>query len=390
MFKRVIVIVLDSLGIGAALDAERFGDVSANTLKSAISGVADFKVPNLEKLGLGHIFEDKHIKKIPFKGYVTKMHELSIGKDTTVGHWEFMGIETKIPFPVFTNTGFPKALMDELTKRTGYEFLGNKASSGTVILDEYGEEHLKSKKLIIYTSNDSVLQIAAHEDLIPLEELYRVCEIAREVTLEPQWRVARIIARPFIGKVGDFKRTANRHDYSLSPPSPTVLDNLVANNYEVLSIGKIADIYNGMGISKSIKTVSNHDGMQKIMEAVEKEVSALIFANLVEFDSEYGHRRDKEGYGKAIMEFDQQLGELLPKLNDDDLLILTADHGNDPGFVGSDHTRELVPLIVYNNLFTEGNLLEERKSFADLGATIAENFKIDPPIIGTSFFEKLK
>ncbi len=388
MFKRCTIIVLDSVGIGNALDAKKYGDEGANTLLSA-SSIEGFKVPNLEKMGLGMLGDFPSIAKSQKYGYAIRANELSDGKDTTVGHWEFVGVHTKVAFPVFTNTGFPSELIAELEEKTGHKFIGNYASSGTTILDELGEEHVKTKALIVYTSNDSVLQIAAHEEVIPLEELYRVCEIAREITLKDEWKLARIIARPFVGEVNNWKRTANRHDYSLTPPYPTVLNKLVDNGFEVVSVGKIADIYNDFGITRKVPSKSNVDGVKKTIELLKEDFKGLLFTNLVEFDSEFGHRRNPQGYGEAIMEFDHLLPDIIASLNDDDLLIITADHGNDPGFKGTDHTREQIPVLVYSKGFTKSGVLADRNSFADIGATIADNFGVDIPNIGQSFLEEL-
>lgn len=390
MFNRGIIIVLDSCGIGHAKDAEKFKDLGANTFKSASEAISDFKLPVLESIGFGHIVESDKVKPIDFKNaYVTRMNELSIGKDTTVGHWEFMGVHTKVGFPVFTDTGFPKALIDELEAKSGRKCIGNIASSGTTILDEFGQEHLDTGALIVYTSNDSVLQIAAHEEVVSVEELYKICDIAREITMKEEWKVARIIARPFLGTPGNFKRTSNRHDISLSPPIPTVLDNLDNANICVTGVGKIADIYNNCGITKSVKSVSNIDGMEKTIELVKSDTEGLIFTNLVEFDSEFGHRRNALGYAEALMTFDKQLALLLNELKEDDVLFITADHGNDPNYQGTDHTRELVPLVIYSKSFKGHGLIDEPQNFGDLGATIADNFNVSPGEIGTSFLNKL-
>ncbi len=383
MFKRAIIIVMDSVGIGNAKDASYYGDEGANTLLSA-SSIDGFSVPNLESLGLGMLGDFANIAKNQRIGYAMAANELSDGKDTTVGHWEFVGVQTKTPFPVFTETGFPQDLIDELERKTGHKFIGNYASSGTVILDELGDEHVKTKALILYTSNDSVLQLAAHEEVVDLDELYRVCEIAREITLKDEWKVARIIARPFIGESGSWKRTANRHDYSLTPPHKTVLNELQDNGYDVISVGKIADIFNDFGITRKVASKSNKEGMEKTIELLSEDFSGLLFTNLVEFDSEFGHRRNVKGYGEAIMAFDKQLGTLLENLRADDLLIITADHGNDPGFKGTDHTREQIPVLVYAPAFKNHGVLNERDSFADIGATIADNFNVEIPKIGKS------
>ncbi len=388
MYKRVVTIVLDSVGIGNAKDAKAYGDEGANTLLSA-SSADNFKVPNLEKMGLGLLGDFPNIKKNQEYGYVARCNELSRGKDTTVGHWEYVGVHTEVPFPVFTDTGFPQELIDELTRQTGHKFIGNYASSGTVILDELGEQHMKTKDLILYTSNDSVIQIAAHEEVIGLEELYRVCEITRQVTLKDEWKLARVIARPFIGEVGNFKRTSNRHDYSLTPPHATVLNSLEDASLEVIGVGKIPDIYNDFGITKKVQSKSNMDGVDMTIEELGKDFSGLLFTNLVEFDSEFGHRRNPIGYGEAIMEFDARLPEIINALREDDLLIITADHGNDPGFKGTDHTREQVPMLVYSKSFKNFGVLNDRNSFADIGYTIAENFNVELPNIGESFMEEI-
>ncbi len=389
MFNRIVMIVLDSMGVGNAKDAKLFGDEGANTLLSASNACEDFNVPNLEKLGLGKLGEFPKINKNQTMGYATTCNELSMGKDTTVGHWEFVGVHTDVAFPVFTETGFPKDLVDELTEKTGHKFIGNYASSGTVILDELGEEHMNTKALILYTSNDSVIQIAAHEEVVPLEELYRVCEITREVTKKEEWRLARVIARPFIGEVGNFKRTSNRHDYSLTPPHKTVLNNLEEAGLDVIGVGKIPDIYNDFGITKKLKSKSNMDGVDRTIEALKTDFKGLLFTNLVEFDSEYGHRRNAKGYGEAIMQFDNRLPEIIAAMHEDDLLILTADHGNDPGFKGTDHTREQIPLLVYAKSFKNFGVLKERDTFADIGWSIAKNFGVKCPDFGKDFLEEI-
>ncbi len=391
MYKRIFVIVMDSLGVGALPDAEMYGDKGTNTFKSIAENMTDFKIPNLEKLGAGNITDLKGVeKKEKLYSYVGKLGELSIGKDTMTGHWEIMGLKVTTPFKTFTDTGFPQELLDELSKKTGRGIIGNYASSGTEILDELGEDHMKSGDMIVYTSADSVLQIAAHEEIIPLEELYKICEIARDITMRDEWKVGRIIARPFLGEgKGSFKRTSNRHDYALKPFGKTVLDTLKENNFDVISIGKINDIFDTEGITAAKKTVSNEDGMEKTIELAGQDFTGIAFVNLVDFDALYGHRRDAVGYGKCIESFDNQLGQLMEKLKEDDLLILTADHGNDPTAVGSDHTREYIPLINYSKSFSSGGTLEVGESFANIGATIAENFNIEKPKIGKSYLKKL-
>lgn len=391
-FKRVFTIVTDSLGVGEAPESNLYNDTNTNTLMHLSYSKKDFNIPTLQLLGIGNITKINNTNPTtkPLASF-GKMHEASVGKDTLTGHWEIMGLKVTKSFPVFTDNGFPKELIDKLEIETGHKFIGNYAASGTEIIKVLGEEHLKTKALIIYTSADSVLQIAANEEIIPLEELYRVCSIARKITLEnPQWMVGRIIARPFIGKNKDtFKRTANRHDYAVKPFGKTVLNYLKDASYEVISIGKINDIFDSEGITKAIKIKSNHQGMDETINIAKNEdFTGLCFINLVDFDALYGHRRDAVGYANCLEEFDSQLKELLNYLNDDDLLIITADHGNDPTHTGTDHTREYVPLLVYNKNLS-GNDLGIRSSFADVGATIAENFNVKQGLIGKSFFKEI-
>lgn len=388
-FKRIFIIVMDSVGIGEAPDAEEFGDNGADTLGHIAEKMNGLNMPNMAKLGLGNIRELKGIPKVdPPLAVITKMQEASNGKDTMTGHWEIMGLNIKTPFRVFPK-GFPKELIDELEKRSGRKVIGNKPASGTVILDELGEEHMKTGALIVYTSADSVLQIAAHEEVVPLDELYKICKIARELTLDEKYMVGRIIARPFIGQPGSFKRTANRHDYALKPFGRTVMNELKDAGYDVIAIGKISDIYDGEGVTKSLRTVSNMDGMDKLLKTINMEFTGISFVNLVDFDALFGHRRDPIGYGKALEEFDARLPEVLAKMRDDDLLILTADHGNDPIHAGTDHTREYVPLLVYSKQIQTGKGLPVRSTFADLGATVAENFSVKMPAYGSSFLKDL-
>jgi phosphopentomutase len=388
-FKRIFLIVMDSVGIGEAPDAEKFGDQGADTFGHIAEKMNGLNMPNMAKLGLSNIRELKGIQKAekPLAVF-TKMQEASNGKDTMTGHWEIMGLNIKTPFRVFPN-GFPEELLDELEKRSGRKVIGNKPASGTAILDELGEEHMKSGSLIVYTSADSVLQIAAHEEIIPLDELYKICKIARELTLDEKYMVGRVIARPFIGQPGNFKRTANRHDYALKPFGRTVMNELKDSGYDVIAIGKISDIYDGEGVTKSLRTVSNMDGMDKVLETIDMEFTGLSFVNLVDFDALFGHRRDPIGYGKALEEFDARLPEVFAKMKEDDLLMITADHGNDPVHAGTDHTREYVPLLVYSKQKAEGKELPVRTTFADLGATVAENFKVNMPAYGTSFLNEL-
>jgi phosphopentomutase len=392
-FKRVFLIVLDSVGIGHAHDAAKFDDVGTNTLLNIDKAVNGLVLPSLEALGLGYLDNYSKIKKIPnYKGYYGRLTELSLGKDTMTGHWEIMGLNIVKPFQTFTDTGFPKQLLDELSRLTGHGIIGNIAASGTEIIKQLGEQHLRTKDLIVYTSADSVIQIAAHEDIIPIPELYKICEIARKLTMKDEWKVGRVIARPFIGTNKDnFKRTANRHDYALSPFAETYLDILKDNNFDVISVGKISDIFNGAGITKSIKSKSNAHGIEETINLMKIDFKGLCFVNLVEFDSEYGHRRDPLGYGKALVEFDNKLPELISNLNQDDLLILTADHGNDPTYKGTDHTRENVPLIVYSPSFRgKGPLNAKFDTFADIGVTIIDNFGLKKKKqIGTSFLDNL-
>ena len=388
-FKRVFLIVMDSVGIGEAPDAEKFGDLGAHTLGHIAEKMNGLHMPNMGKLGLSNIEAIKGIDKAdkPLAHY-TKMQEASNGKDTMTGHWEIMGLRIDTPFRVFPE-GFPDELLQELETKTGRKIIGNKPASGTEILDELGEEHMKSGDLIVYTSADSVLQIAAHEEVVPLKELYEICELARELTLDEKYMVGRIIARPFLGEPGNFKRTANRHDYALKPFDKTVMNELKDNGLDSIAIGKISDIYDGEGVTQSLRTVSNMDGMDKLLETLHMDFTGVSFLNLVDFDALYGHRRDPIGYGKALEEYDARLTEVLPLLNEDDLLIITADHGNDPVAPGTDHTREYVPLLVYNKAISAGRELPLRETFADIGATIADNFQVTLPKHGKSFLKEL-
>ncbi len=388
-FKRVFLIVMDSVGIGEAPDAEKFGDLGAHTLGHIAEKMNGLQMPNMGKLGLSNIEAIKGIEKAdkPLAHY-TKMQEASNGKDTMTGHWEIMGLRIDTPFRVFPE-GFPDELLQELEAKTGRKIIGNKPASGTEILDELGEEHMKSGDLIVYTSADSVLQIAAHEEVVPLKELYEICELARELTLDEKYMVGRIIARPFLGEPGNFKRTANRHDYALKPFDRTVMNELKDNGLDSIAIGKISDIYDGEGVTQSLRTVSNMDGMDKFLETLHMDFTGVSFLNLVDFDALYGHRRDPIGYGKALEEYDARLTEVLPLLNEDDLLIITADHGNDPVAPGTDHTREYVPLLVYNKAISAGRELPLRETFADIGATIADNFQVTLPKHGKSFLKDL-
>lgn len=381
---------MDSVGIGEAPDAAKFNDLGADTLGHIAEHMNGLKMPNMAELGLSNIKEIKGIEKAASpKAFFTKMQEASNGKDTMTGHWEIMGLQISQPFRTFPN-GFPDELLNELEERTGRKIIGNKPASGTEILVELGEEHMKTGALIVYTSADSVLQIAAHEEIVPIEEQYKICEIARELTLDEKYMVGRVIARPFIGKPGEFERTSNRHDYALKPFGKTVMNGLKENNYDVIAIGKISDIYDGEGVTEAIRTTDNEDGMTKLVESMDKDFTGISFLNLVDFDAKFGHRRDPEGYGKALQEFDVRLPEVLQKLQEDDLLIITADHGNDPVHHGTDHTREYVPLIIHHVNVTEGSEIPIRKTFADIGATIADNFSISLPDYGDSFLKDVK
>ncbi len=391
MYKRMFLIVIDSVGIGAMPDAEAYGDVGTNTIVNIAKHEGGISLPNMGRLGYGNLADIPGVapEKSPIGNY-TKMAEMSVGKDTMTGHWELMGLKIETPFQTFTETGFPDALIKTLEEKTGRKIVGNKSASGTVILDELGEHQLKTGDLIVYTSADSVLQIAAHEEKIGLDELYKACEIARELTMKEEYKVGRVIARPFIGdKKGAFQRTANRHDYALKPYEETTLDFLKEVGYDVIAFGKINDIYDGEGITKSIKQADNDEGMQNYIAYAEKDFTGLAFLNLVDFDAKYGHRRDPKGYKDALEAFDTQLAELMRHIKDDDLLLITADHGNDPTHTGTDHTREYVPLLVYNPKLAGGHF-PQRKTFADVGATISDNFKVRFPSHGTSFLKDIK
>ncbi|MFD6439664.1 phosphopentomutase [Peribacillus sp. NPDC060186] len=388
-FKRIFVVVMDSVGIGEAPDADLFGDKGSDTLGHIAEKMNGLNMPNLAKLGLGNIREIKGIDKAEQPlAYYTKMKEASTGKDTMTGHWEIMGLNISTPFRVFPN-GFPELLVNDLEAKLGRGIIGNIPASGTEIIERLGEEHMKTGALIVYTSADSVLQIAAHEDIVPIEELYRICEIAREVTMADEFKVGRVIARPFTGQPGSFKRTPNRHDYALKPFNRTVMDELKDSGYDVLAIGKISDIFDGEGVTESLRTVSNMDGMDKLIQTIEQDFKGLSFLNLVDFDALYGHRRDPEGYGRALEEFDARMPEVLDKLKEDDLLIITADHGNDPVHEGTDHTREYVPLLVYSKQFTEATELPIRDTFADIGATVAANFDVKMPAYGKNILDDM-
>ncbi|MCD5323070.1 MULTISPECIES: phosphopentomutase [Pontibacillus] len=388
-YKRVFLIVLDSVGIGEAPDAEQFNDKGADTLGHIAEHMKGLSMPNMGGLGLSNIRPLQGIEPAekPMAHY-TKMQEASNGKDTMTGHWEIMGLYIDTPFRTFEE--FPKELINEIEERSGRKVIGNKPASGTAILDELGPEHLETGALIVYTSADSVIQIAAHEEVVPVDELYEICEMVRELTKDEKYMIGRVIARPFVGKEGNFERTSNRHDYALKPFGRTVMNELKDENYDVIALGKISDIYDGEGVTEEIRTKDNMDGMDKLVQSMDKDFTGLNFLNLVDFDAKYGHRRDPQGYGEALEAFDQRLPEVLDKLNEDDLLMITADHGNDPIHHGTDHTRELVPLLVYNKQFNEGKELPLRETFSDIGATVAENFNIKMPEYGKSFLKDLK
>ncbi|MFP4178259.1 MAG: phosphopentomutase [Acholeplasmataceae bacterium] len=387
-YKRIFLIVLDSLGIGEAPDAADYGDAGANTI-GHIAEAMDLEIPNMRALGYGNIAPIRNVEPVTDpKAFYTRMQEASLGKDTMTGHWELMGLYVTKPFKTFTETGFPKKLIRALEKKTGRKVIGNVAASGTEIIKELGERHMETGDLIVYTSADSVLQIAMHEEVIPIEEQYRICATARDLTMEPEFRVGRVIARPFRGSSSDdFKRTSNRRDYALKPYDRTTLNFLDEAGYDVIALGKINDIFDGYGINSYAKTRSNDDGMQRIIETARKDFTGLCFLNLVDFDALYGHRRDPIGYGKAIEAFDAQLPLLMAELASDDLLILTADHGNDPIHHGTDHTREYVPLMVYSKRFERGRELPLSKTFADVGYSIAANFDTERPEYGSSFLK---
>lgn len=390
-FGRIFVIVIDSLGIGAMPDASRFGDAGADTLGHIDEKMSAFSISNLRKLGLANLKALKHVEPIEKPlGYYLSLQEASNGKDTMTGHWEMMGIHTTTPFVTFTDTGFPKELIEELERQCGRQIIGNKSASGTEILEELGEQEINEGKLIVYTSADSVLQICGNEETMGLDTLYRYCEIARELTMKDEWRVGRVIARPYIGmKKGEFTRTSNRHDYALKPTGRTVLNELKDAGLDVISVGKINDIFVGEGITESHRSKSSVHGMEQTIELAKKEFHGVCFTNLVDFDALWGHRRNPIGYGQEIERFDEKLGELLSVLRDDDLLVITADHGNDPTYTGTDHTREKVPCLVYSPGLKGYGQLKEQHTFAVIGATIAENFSVKMPAnaIGTSILE---
>ena len=380
-YKRIFVIVIDSLGIGAMPDAAKYGDADTDTLGRIDARMESFAIPHLASLGLASLHPLSHVKAAdrPF-GYFGRLLEASTGKDTMTGHWEMMGLHITKPFQTFTDTGFPPELIQELSRRTGRKIVGNKAASGTEILDELGEHQIATGDLIVYTSADSVLQICGSEETMGLEELYRCCEIARELTMRDEWKVGRVIARPYVGrKKGEFVRTANRHDYALKPYGKTVLNALQEGGFDVISVGKIRDIFDGEGITESHKSKSSVHGMEQTIELADRDFTGLCFVNLVDFDALWGHRRDPIGYGKELERFDEKLGLLLPKLKEDDLLMITADHGNDPTHTGTDHTRETVPLLAWSPSMEGSGRMRDHDTFGVIGATAAFNFGVPMP-----------
>ena len=393
-YKRIFVIVMDSLGIGAMPDSEKFGDIGVDTFGHILERMRTLDIPNLRKLGMLNLHSggDMTGVKQPVGRYC-KMAECSNGKDTMTGHWEMMGLRTEKPFRTFTETGFPPELIKELEERCGKRVIGNKSASGTAIIEELGEEEIATGAMIVYTSADSVMQICGNEETFDLENLYRCCEIARELTMKEEWRVGRVIARPYVGKKkGEFKRTSNRRDYALKPSGATTLNALADAGYDVIGIGKIHDIFCGEGITESLHSTSSVNGMEQTIDICKKDFEGLCFVNLVDFDALWGHRRNPEGYGREIEKMDQNLGVLLDAMREDDLLIITADHGNDPTYTGTDHTREYVPLLAYSKKMKAGGKIADTDTFAVIGATIADNFDIRMPegTVGYSILEELK
>ncbi len=392
-YKRIFTVVIDSLGAGAMPDASEYGDAGTDTLGHISQSVDGFNIPNLQRLGIANLHPLKQVDAAEKPlGYYTYLYEASTGKDTMTGHWEMMGLHITKPFKTFTETGFPKELLDELSARTGRTIIGNKSASGTEILDELAEEEIATGHMIVYTSADSVLQICGNEETFGLEELYRCCEIAREITMKDEWKVGRVIARPYTGKKkGELKRTSNRHDYALKPYGQTALNALKDAGLDVISVGKIYDIFDGEGLTESNKSKSSVHGMEQTIEIAKRDFEGLCFVNLVDFDALWGHRRDVKGYASELEKFDVKLGELLDLLKEDDLLIITADHGNDPTHTGTDHTRERVPFIAYSPSMESSGKLEDAKTFAIIGATITDNFGVEMPegTIGGSVLDQL-
>lgn len=393
-YKRIFTIVVDSLGVGSMDDSQSFGDVDVDTLGHISMAMEDFHIPNLQALGLANLHPLKQVASIDNpRGCYMKMSEASNGKDTMTGHWEMMGLRIDTPFQTFTDTGFPKELLDELSRLTGHNIIGNISASGTEILEELGEAHVETGDMIVYTSADSVLQICGNEETFGLDELYRCCKIARELTMKDEWKVGRVIARPFLGKKkGEFKRTSNRHDYAIKPFGATTLNVLKDGGFDVISVGKINDIFVGEGITNYHLSKSSVHGMEQTLDVMDEDFNGLCFVNLVDFDALWGHRRDPIGYGKEIEKFDKNLGLMLEKIKEDDLLIITADHGNDPTYKGSDHTREKVPFLAYSPSMAQTGAIEDVDCFAVIGATIADNFNVKMPnnTIGHSILDSLK
>ena len=393
-YRRVFLIVVDSLGVGGAKDAADYGDLGSDTLGHISDCVEQFSIPNLQRLGMANLHPLRQVEPAQRPiGYYGRMNERSRGKDTMTGHWELMGLKTEKPFITFTETGFPPELIEELEKRTGHKVIGNKSASGTEILDELAEEEIATGHMIVYTSADSVLQICGNEETFDLAELYRCCEIARELTMRDEWKVGRVIARPYVGKKrGEFKRTSNRHDYAVPPFGKTVLDSLKEKGLDVISVGKINDIFSGCGITEAFHSDSSVHGMEQTIEQAKRDFHGLCFVNLVDFDALWGHRRNPQGYAKELERFDKKLGELLELLGDEDLLLITADHGNDPTYKGTDHTREQVPLLTYSKSMVGFGDLPQTDTFAAVGATIAENFQCGMPegTIGESILDEIE
>lgn len=387
-FKRIHLIVMDSVGIGEGPDAKAFNDEGSHTLKHTLEGFSQ-DLPNLQKLGLGNIDALPVIDKVEQpQAFFTKLSEASVGKDTMTGHWEIMGLNIMQPFKVYPD-GFPDELVQEIEALTGRKVVANRPASGTQIIDEWGEHQMQTGDLIVYTSADPVLQIAAHEDIIPLEELYDICEKVRELTKDPKYLIGRIIARPYVGEPGQFARTANRHDYALKPFGRTVMNELKDADYDVIALGKINDIYDGEGVTKAVRTKSNMDGMDKLIDTAKEDFSGISFLNLVDFDALYGHRRDKPGYAQAIKDFDERLPELIDVLQEDDLVIITADHGNDPTADGTDHTREYIPVLMFSPKINKYYELRQDDTFSSIGATIADNFDVQLPKYGSSYLAEM-
>lgn len=390
-YKRIFTIVVDSFGIGHAPDAAQFDDEGADTFGHISEKKPNLHIPNMLSLGLGNIGVQKPTQT---HGYALRLQEASAGKDTMTGHWEMMGLHITTPFQTFTETGFPQELLDELSKRCdGRKIIGNKAASGTEILDELAEQEIQNGDLIVYTSADSVLQICGNEETMGVDTLYRYCEAARELTMRPEWKVGRVIARPYTGKKkGEFVRTSNRHDYALKPYGTTALNVLKEHGYDVISVGKIRDIFDGEGITQAHKSKSSVHGMEQTLEIADQDFTGLCFVNLVDFDALWGHRRNPIGYGEELERFDALLGQLLQKMRPDDLVMVTADHGNDPTYKGTDHTREMVPLMMVSPSMKEQSILEDEKTFAVIGATILDNFGLEMPenTIGHSLLDQLK